>query len=121
MTAQALFHEVAGETELAIAALEEARAIAARTGMYFYESETIRHLARLQPTAEARTAGLREALALAQRQGALIYELNAAVDLARFDGDVTELTRVLGEFSPSLSYPALDEARALVSELTGSR
>jgi len=108
-------HAAAGESDLARAAYDEARAIAARTGMYFYEAETIRHMAHLEASEEAQAAGYRDALALSRTQGSPLYELHAALDLARLLGDVSELAAVVPRFLPTVSFPALDEARDLLS------
>lgn len=114
-TVQGILHAAAGEKDLALAAYEEARAIAKRTGMYFYEAETIRHLARLQPTPDEQEQKCREALALAQQQGSLLYELHAALDLAWLTDDVTDLAQIVPRFAATVSFPALEAARDLVS------
>jgi tetratricopeptide (TPR) repeat protein len=121
LTAQAIFHHAAGEEDLAVAALEEARSIAERTGMKFYEPETIRFLARMRATPDEQAVGFRAAIELAQAQGALMYEMHAALDLARVSGDLSEVTRLLGEFPESVSFPALADARELVRRSSATR
>ncbi|MEY2397614.1 MAG: hypothetical protein QOJ00_788, partial [Actinomycetota bacterium] len=113
-TIQGVLHAAAGEPELARAAYDEASAIAARTGMYFYEAETLRHTARLETAVAARTERLRDALALAREQGSVLYELHAAADLAELGG-VDDLAVAVAKFAPGVSFPALDAARDLLS------
>ncbi len=113
-TVQGQLHAAAGEIELARAAFDEARAIARRTGMGFYESETIRHAAHLAPAESEKVAGIRDALGLAQRQGSLLYELHAALDLADL-GSAAELEAVVAKFAADTSFPALERARETLS------
>jgi tetratricopeptide (TPR) repeat protein len=114
-TIQGMMHAAAGEQAQAIAVLEDALELADRTGMRFYDVETRRHLAALAPSPAARADGLRAALALAREQGTLIYELRAASDLHRATGDEAPLRSVVGRFSPSVTFPALEAARSLVA------
>ena len=85
-TAGALL-QAAGDTDGARARFDESLQLAAGTGMGFYDAETRRLLARLEPTLDAVAAGLREALALARAQAARPFELRIALDLQAMLGD----------------------------------
>jgi tetratricopeptide (TPR) repeat protein len=114
-TMQGVFHAGAGETDLADAVFAESLAIAERTGMRFYDAETLRLRAALRTEPEAKAAGLVEAIELARSQTAALYEVRAAVDLADLTGDTEPIRSALGRFQPNASYPELGAARARLS------
>ncbi len=114
-TMQGVIHAAAGEPELAIAAFDEAQAIAARTGMAFYEAETRRHRANLGDTHAEKEAGLRDAMDLAEQQGIPLYELRSAMDLADLIGDDRVLAPVVEKFAAEISFADLERARARVN------
>lgn len=103
-----------GDREAAAGRYEESFALAAETGMHFYDAETARLAALLEPDEGARTAALRDALELARSQHARPFELRIALDLHELLGD---RGRLLLE-SAMAAYPAgassldLERARA---------
>lgn len=115
-TFQGALHAAAGETEAAIAALEDALAISAATGMRFYEVETLRHRANLRTDPAERIAGLLEAIELAQHQGTTLFELRAAMDLNDATGDLDPVRTAVAKFAPDAVNPTLEAARTLVSD-----
>jgi tetratricopeptide (TPR) repeat protein len=117
-TFQGILFAAAGERELARAAFEESLAISERTGMGFYDAETLRHLAAVTDDPLERVATLRAAIARAQEQGGAFFELRAAADLHRETGDSQPLREAVERFPESASYEALDLARALVADRT---
>lgn len=78
VTAAGGLHAVAGDAASARARYDASLALAAETGMRFYDAETRRRLAHLDPDPEP---GLRSALALARSQGALLFERRIEADL----------------------------------------
>ena len=60
---------------------EESLALAAETGMRFYDAETMRRVAHLARDRDAVVAQLRTALELARSQAARPFELRIALDL----------------------------------------
>ena len=115
-TCQGRLFAAAGERELARATFEESLAIGERTGMRFYDAETLRHLAGLQDDPAERLAMLEAALELASEQEVAFIALRVAADLHRETGDDARLRDVVAQFPESASYAALDLARVLVSD-----
>jgi len=76
-----------GDVEGARARYDESLALAAETGMRFYDAETMRRIAHLTLDAEQTAAKLRTALDLARSQGARPFELRIALDLRELLGD----------------------------------
>jgi hypothetical protein len=85
----------AGDGEGARLRYEESLALAAETGMRFYDAETMRRIAHLAPDPDQVALGLRAALELARSQRARPFELRIALDLHEFVG--TEAAPVLEE------------------------
>ncbi len=120
-----------GQVEEGGAVLEEALAVAGRTGEGLYEAELHRLRGELlcgkemSAAAAARAEGeYRQALEIARRQGARSFELRAAASLARLGrclgrgGEARPLlAEVYGRFTEGLATPDLQEARALLDGL----
>jgi class 3 adenylate cyclase len=108
----------AGDVDAAKARYDDSLALAAATGMRFYEAETLRRLAHLAHDRDQKLSGLREALDLARAQGARPFELRIALDLHELGGDDAEpvLRQALRPFSDSAWTADLEEARARVAE-----
>jgi hypothetical protein len=79
-TAGALF-AAAGDHDQARQLYDAALALAQETGMHFYDAETTRRIAQLEPEPDAQTAGLRKALDIARSQGARPFELRISREL----------------------------------------
>jgi class 3 adenylate cyclase/predicted ATPase len=119
---------MAGQWQSALENLAEARRLAQETDNRWCLAETFRLtgdvlLAIGDPaTAEA---SYREAIAIAQQQGAKLWELRAAMSLARLwrdQGKRTEardlLMPIYGWFTEGFGTPVLQEAKALLDELS---
>jgi tetratricopeptide (TPR) repeat protein len=78
LTMAGALHAADGDTDTARDRYDAALALSAETGMRFYDAETRRRLAHLDPDPEP---GLRAALALARSQGALLFERRIERDL----------------------------------------
>lgn len=113
-TMQGVLHRAAGERDQAEAAFAESLAIGARTGMRFYDAETLRHLAALRDDPDDVALGLREAHDLAIGQGGCLFELRAAIDLARATGELDPLDTCVSALGAQ-SFPELDQARHLLN------
>ncbi len=120
LTAEADIRAAMGQHTQALAGFAAAGQHVQETGLYFYEAERLRLLARvLSSTGQEPLATLHQAWELAHRQGALVFELRAALDLARFttDQDWTErLSVTVARFPPGAEYPELDKARMLLAQ-----
>ena len=81
ITTQGALLAAAGDVEGARQRYDESLALAADTGMRFYDAETMRRVAQLAPDREQRVAQLHAALELAQSQGARPFEHRIARDL----------------------------------------
>jgi tetratricopeptide (TPR) repeat protein len=107
----------AGDQERARERLGEALELSSRTGLAFYDAETLRVQALLAEDPAAVDAELDRALALAREQGARAFELRIALD--RFGrgggGGRTDLEAAVATFAPKTSYRELDEARTLLN------
>jgi tetratricopeptide (TPR) repeat protein len=121
-------HARLGEAELALGLLEEARQIADKTNEGFFEAELYRLrgviLQTLGRKGEAE-ASLRRAMTIAQQQQARWWELRAATSLAehwREEGKYLDAHSVLqpvyGWFAEDFDTSALQEAKALLGELS---
>jgi class 3 adenylate cyclase/tetratricopeptide (TPR) repeat protein len=106
----------AGDADGARARYEESLALAADTGMRFYDAETMRRMAHLEPDADALVAKLHEALDLARRQAAKPFELRIALDLHGRLGDDARplLRRAIDAYDDGAATSELDDARARV-------
>jgi len=75
-----------GDFDEARARYDESLALAAETGMHFYDAETMRRVAHLAGDRDQTLSGLRDALSLARSQGARPFELRIALDLRELEG-----------------------------------
>ena len=122
--------EVAGQVAEAVAQLDEALQIAARTGDGWCAAELNRHKGELllrQGHSEAAEELYRRALSIAQEQEAKLWELRAAASLARLrraqrrSAEALDLLApVYGWFTEGFNTPDLKEAKALLDELGGA-
>ena len=120
-------YEVVGEIERAVAQLDYALQIAARTGVRWFIAELNRHKGQLvlrQGHPKAAEQLYRKAMSIAQEQEAKLWELRAAVSLARLHRDQGRraearelLAPVYDWFTEGFGTPDLKEARALLDEL----
>jgi predicted ATPase len=122
-------HLLAGDADAALAHVEEALRVSARTGEAWFDAELHRLrggvLMRLDPGDAARAEGeFRRALDIARSQSALLFDLRATRDLARLlrdRGRTAEardlLVPVYASFTEGFGFPDLVEARALLEEL----
>jgi hypothetical protein len=101
----------AGDRDAARQRYEESLTLAEVTGMHFYDAETLRLRAHLDPATTV--GGLTTALDLARSQGAKPFELRIALDLHDLQGSGARdvLQRAVDGFRADASYPELDGAR----------
>jgi class 3 adenylate cyclase/predicted ATPase len=119
-------YETAGQTDEALALLEESSQITERTGVRWYAAELNRHRGRLllrQGFSEAAEEQYLKALSIAREQDAKLWELRAAASLARLRLDHGRrhqardfLTPIYGWFTEGFAAPDLKNARALLDE-----
>jgi predicted ATPase len=120
----------AGQPEEALATLDEALAQVEATEERYWEAELYRQQAELLrmkgEDAEAE-ASLLHAIEIARRQSAKSWELRATVSLARLwqqhgrrDEARQALAEIYGWFSEGFDTPDLQEAQALLEELSSS-
>ncbi|HMD62613.1 MAG TPA: AAA family ATPase [Stellaceae bacterium] len=112
--------EIAGQVNEALALLDQALEIVARTGERWFAAELNRHKGQLllrQGHAEAAEVLYRKALSIAEEQQAKLWELRAAVSLARLRRDQGRhaeardlLAPVYGWFTEGFDTPDLKEA-----------
>jgi predicted ATPase len=120
--------EIAGKVEEALFLLDEALQIANRTGERWFLAELHRQKGQLllrQGQSEAAEELYHKALSIAAEQEAKLWELRAAVSLARLRRDQDRraeahdlLAPVYGWFTEGFCTPDLQEAKALLDELT---
>jgi tetratricopeptide (TPR) repeat protein len=119
LTALAEAQVAAGRRDAALGSLDEALALAERTGSEFYAAETLRMRGELR-----RAAGdprgiedIEAALDKARRQGARIFELRAAMALAGATDESADaraaVRHALDGIAPDAGYPELGDARTL--------
>ena len=119
--------EIAGQIEEALALLDDALQIVARTNERWFAAELYRRKGQLllrQGHTEAAEELYRKALSIAVEQEAKLWELRAAASLARLrrdQGRRTEardlLAPIYGWFTEGFGTPDLKEAKALLDEL----
>ena len=119
---------MAAQWQAALAHFAEARHLADETGARWFQAETLRLTGEVLLATDdpaAAEASYREAIAIAQRQSAKLWELRAAMSLARLwreqgkRADAHDLLApVYGWFAEGSDTPALQEAQALLDELT---
>jgi predicted ATPase len=119
-----------GQVEQGLHLLAEARALVDKTGERYHEAELHRlHgvllVRQAVPDVQAAAACFQQALAIARRQQAKAWELRAALSLARLwqhQGKHAEacalLAPIYGSFTEGFDTADLQEARALLEELT---
>ena len=109
----------AGDVDGARQRYDESLALAAETGMLFYDAETMRRRAHLAPDREAVAENLHTALELARSQAARPFELRIALDLHELLGDSANslLERAIRPFDGGVAITELVEARARVMTL----
>jgi predicted ATPase len=121
----------AGQAEEGLSVLAEALALAHSSGERYYEAEMHRlrgELLLMQGEAEAEAeACFSRAIEVARRQQAKSWELRATVSLCRLwqeQGRIDEARQMLAEiygwFTEGFDRPDLQEARALLEELSRS-
>jgi predicted ATPase len=119
---------MAAQWQVALRHLAEARRLAEETKARWFQAETLRITGEvLLATGDhaGAEAGYREAIAIAQHQSARLWELRAATGLAKLwrdHGNRAEahalLAPVYDWFTEGFGTPVLQEARALLDELT---
>ena len=129
---QGLLAELEAEgqsAQAALARIDEALALASRTGEHW--SDAFLHCIRgkiLLKCDPANTAAVEDAfltaIAIAQQQRARSFELRAALDLARLYDSTSRsadahalLASALEGFSPTLEFPEIEQAQALLAAL----
>jgi len=125
---QAEAHGKLGETVEALNCLDEAERFMERTGERFDEHELLRfrgYLLHIGGDPIAAEQAYNQALAIARRRSARLFELRAAASLARLwrdQGKCIEardlLAPVYGWFTEGLDAPVLQDAKALLDQLT---
>lgn len=111
-----------GEVEEGLTRLDEAQAIADRTGMHFYDAEILRHRARFGAADdEERASLLRRAVDLAASQHARIFQLRAALDLHAVDsGAIGDVAAAVGTIDEGVDIPEVTRARELLATSDGA-
>jgi hypothetical protein len=89
MTTAGALVAAAGDHDRARRHYDDALALAAETGMRFYDAETGRRIAQLESEPDAQVAGLRKALEIARSQGARPFELRISRELEEHERRVT--------------------------------
>jgi predicted ATPase len=120
--------EIAGQFDETVAQSDEALQIVERTGERWFAAELNRHKGQLllrQGHSEAAEELYRKALSIAEEQEAKLWELRAAASLARLRRDQGRraeardlLTPIYGWFTEGFDTPDLQDAKALLDELT---
>ena len=116
MTTHGALLAAAGDVEAAQTRYDESLALAADTGMRFYDAETMRRIAHLARNRDQTVSELRTALDLARSQGARPFELRIALDLHELLGAGADplLEQAMRSFSDAAWTADLEDARARV-------
>ena len=119
--------EAAGQTEEALAVLDDAFRIVERTGAHWFAAELNRHKGRLllrQGRGDDAEKLYRKALSIAEKQEAKLWELRAATSLARLRRDQGRhseahdlLAPLYGWFTEGFGTQDLREAKSLLDAL----
>jgi predicted ATPase len=116
-----------GRADIALSILDEALQTSRACGENWFEAELMRHRGELLRDRDPSNAAalFREALEIARRQQAKLWELRGAVSLARLCRDQGRrdeardlLAPVYGWFAEGFNTADLQEAKALLAELT---
>jgi class 3 adenylate cyclase/predicted ATPase len=119
---------IAGQWHAALGRFAEAQRLAEATEERWFQAETLRLTGDVR-FAMGDTAGAEasygEALAIARRQSAKLWELRAATSLARLGREQSKpseardlLAPVCGSFTEGFATPVLQDAKALLEELS---
>src|SRR5262249_50408927 len=119
---------MAGLRQAALVHLAEARRLAEETEERSCQAETLRLIGDVQAAMDesiAAEASYREAIAIAQQKSAKLFELRAAISLAGLWRDQSKrreahalLATIYSWFTEGFGTPVLQEAKALLEELT---
>jgi class 3 adenylate cyclase/predicted ATPase len=119
---------MAGRCEAALEHLVEARRVAEATEERWFQAETLRlsgDVLLATGDAAAAEASYREAIAIAQRQSAKLWEMRSTMSLARLWRDQGKRSEardlvapVYGWFTEGFATPVLQEAKALLDEVS---
>ena len=119
-------YDIAGQTEEALSALDDALQIAGRTGERWLEAEFYRHKGRIllrQGHTAAAEELYRKALSISDEQEAKLWQLRAATSLARLMGEQGRWTEarellapVYGWFTEGFGTADLKDAKALLDQ-----
>ncbi len=115
LTSLAVAQAEAGDVGAARRGIAESLEIATASGVHFYDAESRRAAALLEPDVDAVVAGLEAAYAVAVEQEATVFALRIAADLGRLDPVRAQplLHEVLDRFDDRSSCPELVVARSL--------
>jgi hypothetical protein len=104
----------AGDVDAARVSYHDSLALAAESGMRFYDAETMRRIAHLARNGDQTVSELRTALDLARSQGARPFELRIALDLHEQLGSDADpvLEQAMRPFSKGAWTADLQDARA---------
>jgi predicted ATPase len=121
-------YQIAGQIEEGLTQLDDALQSAERTGERWFAAELNRHKGQLLlrlGASEAAEELYRKVLSIAREQEAKLWQLRAAMSLARLRRDQGRraeardlLAPVYGWFTEGFGTPDLQEAKALLDELT---
>ena len=119
---------MAGQWQTALGHFAEAQRLAEATEERWFQAETLRLTGDVRlgtGDSAGAEASYGEALAIARRQSAKLWELRAATSLARLWRDQNKLSPardllapVCGRFTEGLATPVLQDAKALLEELS---
>jgi len=120
--------EAAGQVSEAVTLLDDAIQLVGQTGERWYEAELNRHKGQLLlrlGDCEAAASLYREALGIARQQDARLWELRSVMNLARLHSEQGRhpeaghlLATIYGWFTEGFNASDLNDARALLDELT---
>ena len=99
-------YDIAGQTEEALSALDDALQIAGRTGERWLETEFYRHKGRIllrQGHTAAAEELYRKALSISDEQEAKLWQLRAATSLARLMGEQGRRTEARDLLAPVMA------------------
>jgi hypothetical protein len=117
ITTQGALIAAAGDVDAAHGRYRDSLALAAETGMHFYDAETMRRIAHLARNRDQTVSRLRAALELARSQGARPFELRIALDLHELLGSdiAVLLEQAMRPFSDASWTADLEDARARIT------